>query len=161
MAADSSDRDIAHKLNEAWFATVDGQEVPFRTKFYGRKDSHPGPGPFTKDTVKDILTRSFYAGLVEYYGVDPSTGNRRKTPLIVRQGQHEPLICLDLFQHCQDVRRSRGKAVNSRTKKRKTVVYPLAGILICGECSAPMRSHRNRDKCRKPRHPDQSLPRIL
>jgi site-specific DNA recombinase len=135
-----SDRDVADKLNAARFETGDGREVPFRTKFYGRKDSRSGPGPFEKDTIQDILTRPFYAGLVEYYGVDPRTGKRRTKPLIVRQGQHQPLVSLELYQQCQDVRRSRGKACNSRAKGRRTAVYPLAGILVCGECGAPLRS---------------------
>jgi DNA invertase Pin-like site-specific DNA recombinase len=135
-----SDRDIAHLLNEARFETADGRTVPFRTKFYGRKDSRPGPGPFEKDTVKDILTRPFYAGLVEYHGLDPQTGKRRTSPLIVRQGKHQPLVSLELFQQCQDVRRSRGKAVDCQAKGRSTAVYPLAGILMCGECGMPLRS---------------------
>jgi hypothetical protein len=131
---------VADKLNAARFETGDGREVPFRTKFYGRKDSRAGPGPFEKDTVQDILTRPFYAGLIEYYGKDPRTGKRRTTPLMVSQGQHRPLISLELYQKCQDVRRSRGRACNSRAKGRRTTVYPLAGILICGECGAPLRS---------------------
>jgi DNA invertase Pin-like site-specific DNA recombinase len=138
-----SDRDVAHELNTAIHKTADGQEVRFRTKFYRRKGSQSGPGAFTKDTVKDILTRPFYAGIVEYYGADPRTGKRRRSPLIVRQGRHEPLVPLELFQQCQDVRRSRGKAASGRKLKRQTSVYPLAGILICDECGARMRSHRN------------------
>ena len=135
-----SDRDIADKLNAVPFEISDGRQVPFRTKFYGRKDSRSGPGPFEKDTVQDILTRPFYAGLVEYYGKDPRTGKRRTTPLMVSQGQHQPLISWDLYQKCQDIRRSRGRACNSRTKGRRTTVYPLAGILTCDECGALLRS---------------------
>jgi site-specific DNA recombinase len=135
-----SDRDIAHKLNQARFRLPDGGELCYRTKFYGREKSRSGPGPFEKDSVKDMLTRSFYAGLVEYYGVDPQTGRKRTAPLIVRQGQHEPLISLELFQQCQDVRRGRGKAVNCQVEGRHTRVYPLAGVLVCGECGAPLRS---------------------
>jgi DNA invertase Pin-like site-specific DNA recombinase len=114
-SGDCSDRDIADKLNQFRFETSEGREVRFRTKFYGRQGSRSGPGPFEKDTVQDILTRSFYAGLVEYYGVDPRTGKRRTRPLIVRQGQHEPLVSLQLFQRCQDVRRNRGRAASSKT----------------------------------------------
>ena len=135
-----SDRDIAHKLNSAHFRTDDEEELPFRTKFYRRKGSRTGPGPFEKDTIKDILTRPFYAGRIEYYGTDPRTGRRRTTPLIVRQGEHQPLIPLDLFQKCQDIRQARGKAANSRAKSRQTAVYPLAGIVVCNECGAPMRA---------------------
>jgi DNA invertase Pin-like site-specific DNA recombinase len=135
-----SDRDVAHLLNEARFETVDGRMLQFRTNFYGRRGSRSGPGPFEKDTVKDILTRAFYAGLVEYHGQDPRTGRRRTSPLIVRRGKHQPLVSLELFQQCQDVRRSRGKAVDCHVKGRSTVVYPLAGILTCGECGAPLRS---------------------
>jgi site-specific DNA recombinase len=135
-----SDRDIAHLLNKARFETPDGRTMPFRTKFYGRRNSRSGPGPFEKDTVKDILTRAFYAGLVEYYGQDPRSGRRRTFPLIVRQGKHQPLVSLELFQQCQDVRRSRGKAADCQVKGRSTVVYPLAGILTCAECGAPLRA---------------------
>ena len=116
------------------------QELAFRTKFHGRKGSRTGPGGFEKDTVKDILTRPFYAGRIEYYGTDPRTGKRRRTPIIVRQGKHQPLIPLDLFQKCQDVRQARGKAANSRAGSRRTTVYPLAGIAVCNECGAPMRA---------------------
>ncbi len=135
-----SDRDIAHMLNQARFETSPGQEVPYRPKFYGRKGSRSGPGPFEKDTVQDILTRSFYAGLIEYCGVDPQNGKRRSTPLVIRQGQHQPLVSLELYQRCQDIRRSRGVAANCRAKGKHTTVYPLAGILVCGECGAPLRA---------------------
>lgn len=135
-----SDRDIAHKLNTARFKTEDGKELAFRTKFHGRKGSRTGPGHFAKDTVKDILTRPFYVGRIEYYGTDPRTGKRRRTPVIVRQGEHQPLISLGLFQKCQDVRQARGKAARSRANHRQTAVYPLAGIVVCNECGAPMRA---------------------
>jgi hypothetical protein len=135
-----SDRDIAHLLNEARFETADGQTIPFRTKFYGRQGSRPGPGLFEKDTVKDILIRPFYAGLVEYHGLDPRTGKRRTSPLIVRHGKHQPLVSPELFQRCQDVRRSRGKASGCQVRDHSTLVYPLAGILMCAECGTPLRS---------------------
>jgi len=137
-----SDRDIAAKLNEYRFETPDGRLVSFRTRYYGRKDGQgpQGPQPFIKSTIKDILTRPFYAGLIEYYGRDPRTGQRRHQPIIVTQGRHEPLVTMELYQKCQDIRRSRGKAVNSRTAKRRTQVYPLGGILYCAGCGFRMRS---------------------
>jgi site-specific DNA recombinase len=140
-----SDRDIAHELNQAGYQTSDGAQLPFRTKFYGRRGSRSGPGLFDKDTVKDILKRPFYAGLVEYYGADAQTGRRRKQALVVRQGQHQPLVSMELFQLCQDVRRGRGHARNCTVKGRRTVVYPLGGLLLCDECGARLRASSIRD----------------
>lgn len=137
-----SDRDVAAKLNEHRFETSDGRVVPFYTRYYGRKDGQgpQGPQPFIKSTVRDILNRPFYAGLIEYYGCDPQTGRRRRQPIIVTQGQHEPLVTMALYQKCQDVRRGRGQAVNGRTVNRRTRVYPLSGLLFCAGCGFRMRS---------------------
>ncbi len=69
-----SDGDIAEKLNAACHRLSDGRELPLRPKSEAGRN---GPGIFTKDTLREVLVRVFYTGMVPYYGTD-GKGHKRK-----------------------------------------------------------------------------------
>jgi site-specific DNA recombinase len=108
-----SDRDVANVLNRAGYRTNRKYTVKPRPKRPG------GPGPFARDTVREMLTKPFYIGLVSYKG-----------RLI--EGQHEPIIESALFERVQQVCALLRQA--PRNQKRAARVYPLSGLLYCGHC---------------------------
>lgn len=62
-----SHRLISDKLNSYELLLPDGSKRHFRTK---RCLSQGGPQPFTRSTVREILSRIFYTGQVPYYGTN-------------------------------------------------------------------------------------------
>jgi site-specific DNA recombinase len=72
------------------------------------------------NTVRNIISRKTYLGLIEYNG---------KT----YQGKHQPIIDEELFNRVQGIVESR-----SVTPLHKTN-YLLTGLLECGKCGAKMR----------------------
>jgi len=135
-SGDYSDGQIAEKLNAARYNGKDGPSLPFRTK---RMVSRGGPGPFSKDSVRDILTRVFYTGVVPYYGVNANGQKRkRRDAVALYPGQHPALIDQTTFDEAEQVRQLLGR--NPRKRKQTPArVYPLTGILRCGHCHAKMR----------------------
>lgn len=131
-----SDGQIAEMLNAARFTGSDGLALPFRTKRY---PSRGGPGPFSKDSLRDILTRVFYTGVVPYYGIDEKGRKRkRRNPIALYPGQHPALISQETFEQAQLVRQSLGR--NPRKRQQTPArVYPLTGLLRCYRCRAKMR----------------------
>ncbi len=127
---------IAERLNRTT-VTVAGQTLPLRTK------GSPGnslPGPFGKDSVRELLKRVFYTGVVPYYGTN-ANGKKRKRgdALALYPGKHPALVSQDLFDRVQEIFRLH----SSNPRKRRTTparLYPLSGILYCGECGAKMRA---------------------
>ena len=130
-----SDGDIAQMLNEYEHELPDGTIVHFRSK---RLPERGGPGPFCKDSVRSILTRPFYTGVVPYYGVTPE-GRKRKKPVALYPGRHEPLISQELFDRCQEIRQLTYRFPRRREGKA-TRVYYLSGILFCAQCRGKMRA---------------------
>ena len=55
-------------------------------------------------------------------------------------GQHPAIVDKELFEHCWELRQLAGQAVRSRRFNRWTRVYPLSGLLRCGQCGEPMRA---------------------
>jgi DNA invertase Pin-like site-specific DNA recombinase len=129
---------IAEKLNAARYTGPDAPSLPFRTK---RSPSRGGPGPFSKDSVRDILARVFYTGVVPYYGVN-ATGQKRKRKrseaVALYPGQHPALIDQATFDEAEQVRQLFGR--NPRKREQTPArIYPLTGMLRCGHCRAKMR----------------------
>ncbi len=132
-----SDGQIAEKLNRYQYHHSDDNVYQLRTKRYHARG---GPGPFGKDTVREILTRIFYTGVVPYYGVNEKGQKRkRRDPVALYPGQHPALIDQALFDKVQDIREmmSRHPRRRGQTQAR---VYPLSGILHCNRCRARMRA---------------------
>jgi site-specific DNA recombinase len=136
--------EIAERLNHHKHRLDDGQVIRFRTKGrVGRSD----PGPFCKESMRSLLQRHFYTGVVAYYGSDES-GQKRKKPTALYPGQHQPLIDKETFDRCQEVRRAWGRAARNRRTGRQPRVYLLSGLLRCGECGGVMRAQSTVADCR-------------
>jgi DNA invertase Pin-like site-specific DNA recombinase len=76
------------------------------------------------DTIKNLLTKSVYAGLVELkaWGVVP------------RKGHHEALISVEDFQKIQERLVSKPKAPIRKNMARE---FPLRGAVCCADCNMP------------------------
>lgn len=142
-----TDAGIADEINRRRFTLPDGQQIPFRTKFAGRayqansaKAPAQGPGPFNKDAVRALLRRPFYAGVVTYQGQD-NAGHKRRTPVEVSQGQHEPLVEWERWERCQEIRRLRSHAPQGGEKRRASTIYLLSQRGRCARCGGPFRWH--------------------
>lgn len=144
---DVSDLDIAQRLNDYDYTLPDGRVVRFRTK--GR----PGwsqPGPFTRDSIRDILTNVVYTGVAAHYPSRPLSWDEddptlsrmedlsrialnRRIPDYLQKGQHQPLVSWSLYEQCRQIRRRKGKS--PQRQQRAVRVYPLSGIARCWPCS--------------------------
>jgi len=143
-----SDGDIAGMLNDHLHRLPDGRTIHFRSKGrnYGdeaRKDQKHfrPPGPFTKDSVRDILTRPFYGGVVPYYGSRFDGEKVVKNPLpteLFENAQHAPLIPPTLFERCRIVRQAKGRRPRGGKKRQHSRVYLLSGLLDCARSGGPM-----------------------
>lgn len=100
-----SHRIIAEKLNAYELILPDGSAHHFRTK---RCHGLGGPRLINQSTVREILCRVFYTGLVPFYCTnDQGTKLRRRHIASLVPGQHPGLISLELFEHCQELARQR------------------------------------------------------
>ncbi len=137
-----SDGQIAEKLNGYRHVLPDGTTAHFRSK--GR-NGRSKPAPFGKDSVRDILQRVFYTGVIAYRAGEDTRYNRRHPPEVF-PGQHPPLVSETLFRRCQEVR------ALLRHHPRRHADYPnrlylLSGVLRCAHCKRKMRAqagHGNR-----------------
>ena len=123
-----------------------------------RNRSHyRAPGRFSKDTVRDMLTRPFYTGKNPYYGshFDGEKVVKHPHPQELFDGRHVPLISEDLFFRCHAIRLNRGQAPQGgkENKRRRARIYLLSGLLDFARCGAPMigqaggRNHARRYAC--------------
>jgi site-specific DNA recombinase len=125
-----SDIAVAEKLNQMKFTLPDGSERTYRQKgIRGRK----GPGVFTKDFIRGLLTRVLYTGKIAYYG----RGRKRKIEALF-PGKHPALISEETFQQLMELRQTAGAAANTKYGKSQRV-YPLTGMIFCAGCGWPMR----------------------
>lgn len=149
VTGDFSDGQIAAKLNAYQHQLPDGTSVQLRTK---RHASRGGPGPFSKDSVREILTRVFYTGMVPYYGVNEQGQKRKRHDSIaLYPGQHPVLIDQATFDRALKIRQLLGRYPRQR-HQTPARVYLLSGILHCGQCWGKMRAqtgstHRNYYVC--------------
>ncbi len=77
------------------------------------------------DSVKKLLTRSVYAGYVEYKEWDVSR----------RIGHHEPIIDLETFEKIQDKLNGKIKVFSRKDNSKE---FPLRGFILCAKCIKPM-----------------------
>lgn len=80
---------------------------------------------FDLDSVKKLLTRSLYAGYVEYapWGVSR------------RDGKHEPIIDKNTFRLIQEKLNGKAKIYS---RKDNSVDFPLRGFVLCSKCNKTM-----------------------
>jgi len=90
-------------------------ERGIRTKCIKRWDSSGG-NPIKKDTIKEILTNTFYYGDYRYGGE-------------IYSGVHTPIVEKRLFDKVQEVVKLRG-----RVQKAKKEPAALCRLMRCGEC---------------------------
>ncbi len=135
-SGEHSDGSITELLNNLKVHLPDGSVLPLRRK--GTRGQST-PGPFTRESVRGMLTRIFYTGKVPYYSLDKHGKSRkRKGPQAIFPGRHLPLVDEDTFERVQQLRAAR--AIRGKRKTGTPIrTYPLTGILHCGYCGAVMR----------------------
>lgn len=97
-----------------------------------RTRGHWGSRPWTKDSVRPMLTNHTYLGLVKYR-VAP-----RKKEYSLYPGKHQAILDEETFEKCQEVRAKMARQRRTENQYRK--VYPLAGLALCDECGFPLRA---------------------
>lgn len=107
-------------------------------------ESHPefprdGRGLITQQKIKNLLTRSVYAGMVEGPGWSVS----------MRKGHHEALVSFATFQKVQE-RLVEGGHAPARQDLNED--FPLRGFVECGDCGKPLTACWSTSKTGK-RHP--------
>ncbi len=131
-----SDGQIAERLNAATGTLPTGQTRPFRTK--GLPGRWP-PGAFSKDSVREILQRRFYTGVVVYYGLDQQGRKRKRDDYAARfPGQHPALIVETDFEQALTLRQQLSR--RSRAATGKPHVYLLSDLLVCSQCGQRLRA---------------------
>lgn len=115
-----SDTEIARLLN---------------SKGYRTKQGHL----FSKEMVRDMLQSRTYLGEIRYkaYRRKANGGRDLSTETQWFKGQHEAIFSEDVFDRCQAIR-AKGAAHHLATPR--SILYPLSGILYCGECQTKMRA---------------------
>ena len=118
-------------------------QVKFRTKGVSGSKS---PGRFTPESVQDIIRNVFYVGFVARYPTAPLSMvddlenpksvqvsvKKKKHPMQIYPGQHEPLYPYEIWEANQHTRASRMKTPGTFTRPRR--VSMLKGIARCWEC---------------------------
>jgi len=108
-AQGKSDREVAVALNATGYRTAGNQ----------------GNGPFSKDTVKDMLQNRFYVG-------ELTNGNNGWV-----KGNHDPFIDLHLFETAQEMR-VRGRRPR-RTITHQARAYSLSCVAWYNRCGGKIR----------------------
>jgi DNA invertase Pin-like site-specific DNA recombinase len=143
-----SDKEIAHQLNHFTFTLPNGQIARFRTKGVpSRGDNGYEPGPFTRDSVRTIVTSLFYVGWVTYAESAPLSmednlehpeqipGKKHhpRHPDEISKGLHEALYPFELWMENQQIRATKARTPTNAGKPTHT--YLLSdGIGFCWEC---------------------------
>ena len=79
-------------------------------------------GKWNRKTVKALLSRKTYLGLIEHKGN-------------IYQGNHEPIISQEIFDAVQAIKKDKSKDY-SDGKRNGLVVSYLGGLLYCAHCGA-------------------------
>jgi site-specific DNA recombinase len=140
-AAGNTDREIATALNNL--------RVEYQDKLYWlRPKRRPGDiarfgePVFGKDSIREMLQRIFYTGVVPYFGVNKRGQKRKRRDVIaLYPGRHPALVQQADFERVQAVRSLRASA--SLALGRSRHVFPLTGLLRCGYCGGRMRGSSN------------------
>ncbi len=128
---------IAQELNSIELRKEDGTLFHYRTKGVPGKFE---PGPISKDAIRDMLQRVFYAGKIPYFGRDDKGLRRdRSNALETYPGKHTALVDESVFTQVQELKKV--FVTNPRSNSSGTIarVSPLGGLIRCGYCGAPMR----------------------
>jgi hypothetical protein len=129
--------DIATRFNQETFTLPDGTTVPFRSK--GRTPATCGP--LSVDTIRNILIRRFYTGVIAYYGVDDNGQKRRREDISEwYPGRHPILIEEALFEKVQQTRELSSKRYHTAEGKHPITAHPLSGLLVCASCGRRFRA---------------------
>ena len=138
-----TDRDIADALNRQ-SVRYQGQNYILRPKRRPGDVQRFGPPVFVKDSIREMLQRIFYTGVVPYFGTKNNKQKRkRKDVVALYPGRHPALIPQALFDQVQAARRLRHTAPTPPGKTDQHFIYPLSGLLYCGNCGNTMRSASN------------------
>lgn len=142
-----SDLEISDFVNRNDFILPDGSRVHFRTR--GISGRFP-PGPFTRDTIRDILKNPFPAGLVARYPRPPldmeddpehpkrqnplrPLGNARM-PIELLPGKHEPIYPFATWKENQQRRQRKNFTPTSKRKpKQQSLLYGIGRCWVCYE----------------------------
>jgi site-specific DNA recombinase len=138
-----SDRDVADWLNQHP-VRYQGQDYYLRSRRRECDVQRLGPPIFQKDAVRDMLTRVFYTGVVPYYGTREDGQKRKRNDAVaLHPGLHPALIPQDLYDQAQVARQLRRTARVPPGKTERHHIYPLSGLLLCGECGRRMQAAGN------------------
>lgn len=101
-------------------------------------------GPWSDNTIRNILTNPVYIGKVRWFGRPQikriiqgemvKSRPRASNPIIV-DGLHEPIIDQITFERAQEILASNSTAP---LPSRRTLQNPLAGLIVCGVCGRTM-----------------------
>ncbi len=116
----SSDRDVAIALNASGYRTT---------------GTH-GSRPFSRDTLRDMLTNRFYIGYIP-----DGNGGWLKA-------RHEPFIEVELLESVQNMRAKNRKSTHGHSPRSGTI-YSLTGITYCWHCKENGREGRIHVSCVK------------
>ncbi len=107
--------DIAHLLNERGYKSTSGRA-------------------FGKDAIRGILSNQVYIGKVKYQSTQYKVDGKRNysAPIEWIDGQHEPLIDMEIWQSCQRATERRGLHRQATEKYRP---YLLRGLVYCYNCT--------------------------
>ena len=107
-----SDQEIADLLNQKEYRVRSGRR-------------------FSKDVINQMINNAFYMGMTTYR--NNASGEKE-----VFEGQHDPLISLDVWEKCQDVRSTRRSA--SRSVQKNFRQYLLSQLALCDVCGRTLRA---------------------
>ena len=103
-----------------------------------------GPaGPMQKDSVRNMLTNIFYAGLVPYYGTPQKGEKTTRRIKDIFPGKHPALVTRDEFEQVQEVRQALSSTPRFH-RPNQSRIYPLSGLLRCSNCGRAMRGSSGR-----------------
>jgi hypothetical protein len=142
-AGQETDRDITEQLNSQP-VRFQGQNYQLRPKRRPGDVRRFGEPVFQKDTIREMLLRVFYTGVVPYFGVK-TNGQKRKhqDAVALYPGQHPALVPASLFEEVQAARKLRRSARQPQGTTPRHHFYPLSGLLRCAGCGRPMHSVGN------------------
>jgi DNA invertase Pin-like site-specific DNA recombinase len=132
LTGTESDGHIASRLND--YSLTESGLIARSRGIPGQKP----PGPIQRDSIRNILTNVFYAGLIPYYGSPKNGQSTTRRIQEIFPGRHPALVTKEEYERVQEIRRVlyRVPRFKHPTKPR---IYPLSGLLHCGFCGRTMR----------------------
>lgn len=106
----------------------------FKSKFYIHPASYFGnvhlKAPSSTTGLKTWITNAMLRGQIQYLSFE------RKSPLLIVDGEHEPLITKDEWEQIKTI--IDNKNSGKRTYDTSVLVNPLSGIVKCRNCGGSM-----------------------